>query len=162
MVSLSHEIECKSLRSEAVVGLLKGTVTMQRTMCKGKIHRATVTQANLNYVGSITIDVDLLEAADIYPYEKVQVLNVNNGSRLETYTIAGARGSGVICLNGAAARHAAEGDIVIIISYGQYDEQEIRSLEPRLVFVDAGNHITEIKRVPLIEMLPETATMVVI
>ena len=129
---------------------------MQRTMCKGKIHRATVTQANLNYVGSITIDADLLEAADIYPYEKVQVVNVNNGSRLETYTIAGAHGSGVICLNGAAARNAAEGDIVIIISYGQYDEQEIRSLEPRIVFVDAENRITEKKRVPLIEMLPET------
>ena len=127
---------------------------MQRTMCKGKIHRATVTQANLNYIGSITIDADLLEAADIYPYEMVQVVNVNNGSRLETYTIAGARGSGVICLNGAAARLAAEGDIVIIISYGQYSEEEIRSLEPRLVFVDAGNRITEKKRVPLIEMLP--------
>ena len=128
---------------------------MQRTMCKGKIHRATVTEANLNYVGSITIDADLLEAADIYPYEKVQVVNINNGSRLETYTIAGARGSGVICLNGAAARLAAEGDIVIIISYGQYNELEIRALEPRIVFVDAGNHITETKHVPLIEMLPE-------
>ena len=135
---------------------LEGTVIMQRTMCKGKIHRATVTQANLNYVGSITIDVDLLEAANIYPYEKVQVVNVNNGSRLETYTIAGARGSGVICLNGAAARRAAEGDIVIIISYGQYNEEEIRSLEPRLIFVDADNRITEKKRVPLVEMLPET------
>jgi len=130
---------------------------MQRTMCKGKIHRATVTQANLQYVGSITVDADLLEAADIYPYEKVQVVNINNGTRLETYTIAGARGSGVICLNGAAARHAAEGDIVIIMSYGQYDEQEIRALEPRLVFVDADNHIIETKQVPLIEMLPESA-----
>ncbi len=129
---------------------------MQRTMCKGKIHRATVTQANLHYVGSITIDADLLEAADIYPYEKVQVVNVNNGERLETYAIAGAHGSGVICMNGAAARHAAEGDIVIIISYGQYDEQEIRALEPRLVFVDSENHITETKQVPLIEMLPES------
>jgi aspartate 1-decarboxylase len=128
-------------------------------MCKGKIHRATVTQANLNYVGSITIDVDLLEAADIYPYEKVQVVNLNNGSRLETYTIAGARGSGVICLNGAAARQAAEGDIVIIMSYGQYDEDEIRSLEPRLVFVDAANCITEKRQVPLIEMLPETLSV---
>jgi aspartate 1-decarboxylase len=126
-------------------------------MCKGKIHRATVTQANLHYVGSITIDADLLEAADIYPYEKVQVVNVNNGTRLETYTIAGARGSGVICLNGAAARHAAEGDIVIVMSYGQFDEQEIRVLEPRLVFVDDENHITETKHVPLIEMLPESA-----
>jgi len=124
-------------------------------MCKGKIHRATVTQANLNYVGSITIDQDLLEAADIYPYEKVQVVNVSNGSRLETYAIAGARGSSVICLNGAAARLNSEGDIVIIISYGLYDEQEIRSLMPRIVFVDEQNHITETRYVPLIEMLPE-------
>ena len=129
---------------------------MQRTMCKGKIHRATVTQANLNYIGSITIDQDLLESSDIYPYEKVQVVNVTNGSRLETYAIAGARGSGVICLNGAAARLNTEGDIVIIISYGQYDEQEIRSLVPHVVFVDADNHITEIKHVPLIEMLPKS------
>ncbi len=127
---------------------------MQRTMCKGKIHRATVTQANLNYIGSITIDQDLLEAADIYPYEKVQVVNVTNGSRLETYAIAGARGSGVICLNGAAARLTAEGDIVIIISYGQFDEQEIRSLVPKVVFVDEQNRLTELKRVQLIEMLP--------
>ena len=129
---------------------------MQRTMCKGKIHRATVTEANMNYIGSITIDRDLLEAADIYPYEKVQVVNVTNGARLETYTIAGGRGSGVICLNGAAARLAAPGDIVIIISYGQYDEKELYALEPRIVFVDAENRITETKYVPLIEMLPET------
>lgn len=129
---------------------------MQRTMCKGKIHRATVTEANMNYIGSITIDRDLLEAADIYPYEKVQVVNVTNGARLETYTIAGGRGSGVICLNGAAARLAAPGDIVIIISYGQYDEKELHALEPRIVFVDAENRITETKYVPLIEMLPET------
>ena len=130
---------------------------MLRTMCKGKIHRATVTQANLNYVGSITIDQDLLDAANIYPYEKVQVVNINNGSRLETYTIAGARGSGVICLNGAAARLTAEGDLVIIISYAQYNEEEIRALMPQVVFVDAENHITEMKEVPLIEMLPDFA-----
>ena len=129
---------------------------MQRTMCKGKIHRATVTQANLNYIGSITIDQDLLEASDIYPYEKVQVVNISNGSRLETYAIAGARGSGVICLNGAAARLNAEGDIIIIISYGQYDEAEIRSLVPHVVFVDGENRITEVKHVPLNEMLPES------
>lgn len=129
---------------------------MLRTMCKGKIHRATVTQANLNYIGSITIDQDLLDAADIYPYEKVQVVNINNGSRLETYTIAGARGSGVICLNGAAARLTSEGDIVIIISYGQYTEEEIRALTPHIVFVDENNQITDKKEVPLIEMLPET------
>ncbi len=128
---------------------------MLRTMCKGKIHRATVTQANLNYIGSITIDQDLLDAANIYPYEKVQVVNINNGSRLETYTIAGARGSGVICLNGAAARLTAEGDIVIIISYGQYNEEEVRALVPQIVFVDENNRLTEKKDVPLIEMLPE-------
>ena len=127
---------------------------MLRTMCKGKIHRATVTQANLNYIGSITIDQDLLDAANIYPYEKVQVVNINNGSRLETYTIAGARGSGVICLNGAAARLTSEGDLVIIISYAQYTEAEIRSLTPQIAFVDENNHLVEKKDVPLIEMLP--------
>lgn len=128
---------------------------MLRTMCKGKIHRATVTQADLNYVGSITIDQDLLDAANIYPYEKVQVVNINNGSRLETYTIAGARGSGVICLNGAAARLNAPGDLVIIISYAQLDEAEIRELKPHIVFVDADNRMVEHKVVPLDEMLPE-------
>jgi aspartate 1-decarboxylase len=134
---------------------MKGTENMLRTMCKGKIHRATVTQADLNYVGSITIDQDLLEAANIYPYEKVQVVNIHTGSRLETYTIAGARGSGVICLNGAAARLNAPGDLVIILSYAQYEEQEVRQLTPRLVFVDAENHLVETKEVPLAEMLPE-------
>jgi aspartate 1-decarboxylase len=131
-------------------------------MCKGKIHRATVTQANLNYVGSITIDQDLLDAANIYPYEKVQVVNINNGSRLETYTISGARGSGVICLNGAAARLTAEGDKVIIISYAQFTEEEIRNLVPEIVFVDENNKITEQKHVPLIEMLPEPDEQVVL
>jgi len=131
-------------------------------MCKGKIHRATVTQANLNYVGSITIDQDLLEAANIYPYEKVQVVNLNNGSRLETYTISGARGSGIICLNGAAARLTAEGDKVIVISYGQYTDEEIRTLVPEIVFVDEDNKITEKKHVPLIEMLPELEQQVIL
>src|SRR5579885_1408502 len=112
---------------------------MLRTMCKGKIHRATVTQADLNYVGSITVDQDLLDAANIYPYEKVQVVNVTNGSRLETYTIAGARGSGVICLNGAAAHLTAVGDLVIIMSYGQYTDEEVQSMTPRIVFVDERN-----------------------
>jgi aspartate 1-decarboxylase len=129
---------------------------MLRTMCKGKIHRATVTQADLNYVGSITIDQDLLDAADIYPYEQVQVVNINNGARLETYTIPGARGSGVICLNGAAARLNAVGDLVIIISYAQCNEEEIRSLQPHVVFVDENNHMIEQKVVPLNELLPET------
>lgn len=130
---------------------------MLRTMCKGKIHRATVTQADLNYVGSITVDQDLLDAANIYPYEKVQVVNINNGMRLETYTIAGARGSGVICLNGAAARLTAPGDLVIIMSYAQLEESEIRKLTPHLVFVDEANHLIEAKQVPLCEMLPEPA-----
>jgi aspartate 1-decarboxylase len=128
---------------------------MLRTMCKGKIHRATVTQANLHYVGSITIDRDLLEVANIYPYEKVQVVNVSNGTRLETYAIAGAPGSGVICLNGAAARLAAEGDIVIIISYGQYNDEEIRSLVPHIIFVDENNHLIEKKDAAWAEMLSE-------
>lgn len=135
--------------------IVKGTEIMLRTMCKGKIHRATVTQADLNYVGSITVDQDLLDAANIYPYEKVQVVNINNGMRLETYTIAGARGSGVICLNGAAARLTAPGDLVIIMSYAEFEEREIRELTPHLVFVDEANHLLEAKQVPLIEMLPE-------
>lgn len=130
---------------------------MIRTMCKGKIHRATITQADLNYIGSITIDQNLLEAADIYPYEKVQVVNINTGSRLETYAIAGARDSGVICLNGAAARLNAPGDLVIIISYADFNEAEIRSLTPHIVFVNENNQITEKKVVPLSEMLPESA-----
>lgn len=113
------------------------------TMMHGKIHRATVTEANLNYVGSITIDEDLLDAAGILPGEKVQIVNNNNGARLETYTIPGKRGSGVICLNGAAARCALEGDIVIIIAYAQMDEKEAKALEPKVVLVDKQNHIVK-------------------
>lgn len=113
------------------------------TMMHGKIHRATVTEANLNYVGSITIDEDLLDAAGILPGEKVQIVNNNNGARLETYTIPGKRGSGVICLNGAAARCALEGDIVIIIAYAQIDEKEAKALEPKVVLVDKQNHIVK-------------------
>uniref|UniRef100_UPI00402AC385 aspartate 1-decarboxylase n=1 Tax=Succinivibrio sp. TaxID=2053619 RepID=UPI00402AC385 len=113
------------------------------TMMHGKIHRATVTEANLNYVGSITIDEELLDAAGILPGEKVQIVNNNNGARLETYTIPGKRGSGVICLNGAAARCALEGDIVIIIAYAQMDEKEAKALEPKVVLVDKQNHIVK-------------------
>lgn len=113
------------------------------TMMHGKIHRATVTEANLNYVGSITIDEVLLDAAGILPGEKVQIVNNNNGARLETYTIPGKRGSGVICLNGAAARCALEGDIVIIIAYAQMDEKEAKALEPKVVLVDKQNHIVK-------------------
>lgn len=107
----------------------------------GKIHRATVTEANLEYMGSITIDADLLDAAGILPGERVQICNNNNGARLETYTIAGKRGSGVICLNGAAARMAAVGDIVIIIAYAGMDEKEARGFVPKVVMVDCENHI---------------------
>lgn len=113
------------------------------TMMHGKIHRATVTEANLNYVGSITIDEDLLDAAGILPGEKVQIVNNNNGARLETYTIPGKRGSGVVCLNGAAARCALEGDIVIIIAYAQMDEKEAKALEPKVVLVNKQNHIVK-------------------
>lgn len=119
---------------------------MWRTMCKSKIHRATVTDANLNYVGSITIDDELLEKADILPYEKVHVVNINNGARLETYVIKGERGKGEICLNGAAARLVQAGDIVIIISYAQYSQDELQKYHPQIVFVDESNKITKISK----------------
>ena len=121
---------------------------MLRTMCKGKIHRATVTDANLNYVGSLTVDVDLLERADIFAYEQVQVVNVNNGSRLVTYAIPGPRGSGMMCLNGAAARLGQQGDIIIVIAYGQMSDAEARSLRPRVVIVDEKNRPTETQDAP--------------
>jgi aspartate 1-decarboxylase len=114
---------------------------MYRTMCKSKIHRATVTGADLNYVGSITIDPVLMEAADLLEYEQVAVVNVNNGARFETYVIPGTAGDGEICLNGAAARLAHPGDKVIIISYGQYNEQEMESYRPVFIFVDEANRI---------------------
>lgn len=114
---------------------------MTVTMLKSKIHRATVTDADLNYVGSITIDKELLEAAGILEYEKVQVVNCNNGSRLETYTIAGAPGSGTVCLNGAAARHALRGDVVIIIAYAGMTPEEAKGHVPAVVQVDTANHI---------------------
>lgn len=110
-----------------------------RTMLKSKIHRATVTDANLNYVGSITVDTELLDAADIRPYEHVHVVNINNGARFETYAIEGAPGSGVICLNGAAARLAQPGDLVIVLSYAQYSEADTRGFEPVVVHVDEAN-----------------------
>ena len=114
---------------------------MQRTMLKSKIHRATVTDCDLNYVGSITIDPLLLEAADILPHEQVAVVDVDNGVRLETYTIAGERGSGALKLNGAAARLVHRGDTVIVISYAAYDRDELSSYVPRVVHVDAHNQI---------------------
>lgn len=108
---------------------------------KSKIHRVKVTQAELNYVGSITIDEDLLDAANIIPNEKVQVVNNNNGARFETYVIRGERGSGVVCLNGSCARLAQVGDIVIIMSYGSLPMEEAKRYEPILVFPDDNNHL---------------------
>ena len=119
---------------------------MFRTLLGGKIHRATVTQADLNYVGSITVDEDLLDAAGILVNEKVQIVNNNNGARLETYTVAGQRGSGVICLNGAAARLVQPGDVVIIMSYVLLSEPEISAHEPKVVLVDEANRIREVIR----------------
>jgi len=116
---------------------------MLLNMFKGKIHRATVTQAELDYVGSITIDKLLLDASGILPGEKVQIVNVNNGVRLETYTIEGPEGSGIICLNGAAARSVHVGDRVIIISYCWIEEDKARSLVPKAIFVDDNNKIIE-------------------
>jgi aspartate 1-decarboxylase len=114
-----------------------------RTMLKSKIHRATVTEANIQYEGSITIDKDLMEAADMLPYEQVHVLDIDNGARLETYVIEGERGSGVICINGAAARLVSAGDKVIIISYQTISEADAVDLVPKLVYVDAQNAILE-------------------
>jgi len=117
---------------------------MFRTMLGGKIHRATVTEADLNYVGSITVDQDLLDAAGICINEKVAIVNNNNGERLETYTIPGERGSGVVCLNGAAARLVQKGDIVIIMSYVMLSEPEIAVHEPKVVLVDENNKIRDV------------------
>ena len=118
---------------------------MTLTMLKSKIHRATVTQAELDYVGSITVDADLLESAGILEYEKVLVVDITNGSRLETYTIAGERGSGIICLNGAAAKLIDAGDTVIIMAFAEMDEKEAKEFRPTVVFVDEDNKIKSIK-----------------
>ena len=119
---------------------------MEITMLKGKIHRALVTQAELNYVGSITVDTELLEAAGIMEYEYVQIVDVENGNRFETYTIAGEPGSGMICLNGAAARQVMVGDHVIIMSYASMTPQEAKEHKPHVVFVDHDNKIHRVSR----------------
>ncbi len=113
---------------------------MNIEVVKSKLHKVTVTEANLQYVGSVTIDEDLLDAANIIPNEKVQIVNINNGERLETYVIKGKRGSGEICLNGPAARKVAVGDVVIIISYASMDFEEAKTFEPRLVFPDTATN----------------------
>jgi aspartate 1-decarboxylase len=115
-----------------------------RTMLKSKIHRATVTGADIDYQGSITLDPVLMEAADILPYEQVQVLDINNGARLTTYAIEGTSGAGEVVLNGAAARLVNAGDLVIVLTYDQYPEQEARSHRPKLVYVDQDNRIVRV------------------
>ncbi|MFD2209079.1 aspartate 1-decarboxylase [Virgibacillus halophilus] len=127
---------------------------MFRTMMKAKIHRATVTEANLNYVGSITIDEEILKKVDILPHEKVQIVNNNNGARLETYVIAGEGGSGVICLNGAAARLVQPGDNVIIIAYAMLSQEELPAFKPRVAIMDSTNKIIKLmeKEAPLTEL----------
>jgi aspartate 1-decarboxylase len=117
---------------------------MELTMLKGKIHRAKVVQAELDYVGSITVDEDLLDAAGILEYEKVQIVDINNGERFETYTIAGERGSGMICLNGAAARCVQKGDLIILMAYAQINADEAKNHKPKVVFVDENNKIEKI------------------
>ena len=117
---------------------------MNRTMLKSKIHRATVTGSDLHYVGSITVDRDLLEAADILEHELVHVLDIDNGNRFETYTIAGQRGSGEVQVNGAAARLVHEGDQVIVVSYAEYEEAELETYEPIVVHVDEANRIVSV------------------
>ena len=118
---------------------------MQRIMLKAKIHRVRVTEANLDYEGSITIDEELMEAADILPFEQVQIYDLTNGNRFETYALKGTRGSGVICINGAAAHKATTDDLIIIASYGLLDEEEHTSHLPKLVYVDEANRIIQIK-----------------
>jgi aspartate 1-decarboxylase len=119
-----------------------------RTMLKSKIHRATVTQADLHYVGSLTVDEDLLEAADLLPGEQVAIVDISNGARLETYLIPGARGSGVIGINGAAARLVHPGDLVIILSYAQLDDASAREYRPRVVHVDGANRVVAVDADP--------------
>ncbi len=116
---------------------------MLRTMLKSKIHRATVTDANINYAGSLTLDLDLMEAADLLPCERVMVYNITNGERFDTYVITGERGSGTVCINGAAARKANIGDLIIIASYASYSEDELRSGSSRIVIVGSNNSIVE-------------------
>ena len=117
---------------------------MNRTMLKSKIHRGRITGSDLHYVGSITVDADLLEAADIREHEQVHVLDIDNGARFETYTIAGERGSGEMCINGAAARLVHTGDTIIVVSYAHYDETELETYEPKVVHVNEDNRIVTV------------------
>ena len=116
---------------------------MQRIMCKSKVHRATVTDADLNYEGSLTLDKDLMREANLLPYEKVQVVNINNGTRAETYIIEGEAGTGEVCINGALARWAHVGDLVIIIAYAAVDESELKEFKPDIILVDEKNRVKQ-------------------
>ncbi len=127
---------------------------MQRTLLKSKIHRVTVTAADLHYQGSVTIDADLMEAADLLPFERVEIYNITNGERFATYALTGGRGSGEICINGAAAHKARPGDLVILATYADYPEAEARRHQPRLVFVDAANRIASTVGAPAGVPLP--------
>lgn len=129
---------------------------MNLTMLKGKIHRAVVKQAELHYVGSITVDTDLLEAAGILEYEMVQIVDIENGNRFETYTIAGEAGSGMICLNGAAARQVAVGDHIILMAYAQMTPEEAKGHKPKVVFVDGENKVSRITNYEKYGELSET------
>ncbi|MBI4597274.1 MAG: aspartate 1-decarboxylase [Candidatus Omnitrophica bacterium] len=119
---------------------------MMRTICKSKLHRAVVTDANVNYTGSLTLDAQLMKAANILPYEQVHVVDVDNGARIVTYCIEGQAGSGTVCINGAAARLITVGDRVIIMSYAQLTEQEVEAFSPTVIMVDAGNRIRDVVR----------------
>ena len=129
--------DCKS---KNIINFAK-IVEMQIQILKSKVHRAVVTEANLNYVGSLTLDEDLMDAANMIEHEKIQVVNVNNGERIETYLIKGQRGTGVVCLNGPAARKGAEGDVVIVISYALMDFEEAKAFKPVVVFPKDGNKL---------------------
>jgi aspartate 1-decarboxylase len=122
--------------------------TLLRTMLKSKIHRATITRADLHYVGSITLDEDLMDAAGLLPHELVTVADIDNGNRLDTYVIPGRRGSGVVAINGAAAHLVSEGHLVIIMNYAQYTDEEARALKPAVVFVDSDNKVVDIGAQP--------------
>lgn len=131
---------------------------MLRTLCKAKIHRATVTEANLNYVGSITIDADLLAPTGLLPYEQVTITNLSTGAFWQTYIIPGPRSGGDICLNGPPARHFQPQDLVIILSYAQFSEEELEDFQPVIVFVDGKNRITSIEREEQPFFVPEGAS----
>lgn len=130
---------------------LKEEIGMFRILCKSKIHRATVTDANLNYEGSLTLDPILMEAAGLVPFEQVHVLNLNNGARFETYLIEGERGSGTVCVNGAAARLVQVGDPIIVLAYALVPEEELLQFEARVVFVDEKNEIVRVEVVKAIQ-----------